>query len=138
LIVQTTRFKAAVEDAGPSNLVSYYSQLRKSGVTNYYIGLTEAGQGAGGGTPWQFRDHYIENSPFFFLDRVKTPLLIIAGALDTTVPPEQGEEVFVGLRRLGTEVTYVEYADEGHVITKPANLIDYWTRIVSWFDTHLK
>jgi len=59
--------------------------------------------GKHGGSPWEFRDRYIENSPLFYIDRAQTPLLIIHGDLDTAVPYEQAEEVFVALRRLGKE-----------------------------------
>ena len=53
-----------------------------------------------GGTPWEFRERYIENSPFFYLDRVETPLLLIHGAEDTASAPFNADQVFVGLRRL--------------------------------------
>ena len=53
-----------------------------------------------GGTPWEIRDRYIENSPVFYLDRVQTPLLLFHGALDSATPAFMSEEMFVGLRRL--------------------------------------
>ena len=67
-----------------------------------------------GGTPWEFRDRYIENSPIFFLDRIDTPLLIAHGGEDRTVSPFLGDELFVALRRLGKEVEYAKYEGEGH------------------------
>lgn len=139
LIVQTTRFKAAVDSAGPANLISAYGEMDKSGSSGT-IGWAETGQGGMVGTPWQFRDRYIENSPIFFLDRVETPLLIVQGELDRTVPPTQAEEVFVGLRRLGKKVTYAKYAGEEHWegTWSPANVEDYWNRVIGWFDEHLK
>jgi hypothetical protein len=69
LIVQTTRFKAAVGSAGPADLISDYGIMDKTG-SSWAIGWAETGQGEMGGTPWQFRDRYIANSPIFFLDRV--------------------------------------------------------------------
>jgi dipeptidyl aminopeptidase/acylaminoacyl peptidase len=91
-----------------------------------------------GGTPWQYRDRYIENSPIFYLDRVTTPLLIIHGERDGAVPVWQGDAVFVGLRRLGKEVEYRRYAGEGHVIRAQANMRDYWSALIRWFDTHVR
>jgi dipeptidyl aminopeptidase/acylaminoacyl peptidase len=101
------------------------------------IGWSETGQGRMGGDPWQFRDRYIDNSPWFFLDRVQTPLLMVHGGLDRPIRPE---EVFVGLRRLGKRVTYVRYDGEGHWqgAWGRANVADYWTRVIAWFDRHLK
>jgi dipeptidyl aminopeptidase/acylaminoacyl peptidase len=104
------------------------------------IGWSEKGQGQLGGTPWQYRDRYIENSPQFYLDRVQTPLLIVHGAGDLTVPSNQAAEVFVGLRRLGKEVNYASYAGEGHWpgTWGLANVEDYWNRVIDWFDSHMQ
>jgi dipeptidyl aminopeptidase/acylaminoacyl peptidase len=138
LIVQTTRFRAAVDSAGPADLISAYGEMDKDGSA-FGIGWSETGQGGMEGTPWQFRDRYIENSPIFYLDRVVTPLLIVQGELDNTVPHTQAEEVFVGLRRLGKEVEYAKYAGEEHWegTWSAANAEDYWNRVIAWFDQHL-
>jgi dipeptidyl aminopeptidase/acylaminoacyl peptidase len=91
------------------------------------------------GPLWQHRERYIENSPVFFLDRIQTPLLIIHGQEDTAVSPRQADEVFVGLRRLGKEAVYALYAGEGHEVNgRLANGIDFWNRVITWFDDHLK
>jgi len=138
LIVQTSRFRAAVDSAGPGDLISDYGAMQKDGSSNS-IGWAETGQGGMEGTPWQFRDRYIENSPVFYLDRVETPLLIIQGELDLAVPPWQADQVFVGLRRLGKEVVYAKYAGEEHWegTWSPANAEDYWNRVIDWFGKHL-
>ena len=136
LIVQTTRFKAAVDSAGPANLLSFYGVMHKSGGAGG-IGWSETGQGGMVDAPWQVRDRYIENSPWFYLDRVETPLLIIQGTLDLITL--QSDEVFVALRRLGKEVVYAKYAGEDHWegTWSAANVADYWTRVIGWFETHL-
>jgi dipeptidyl aminopeptidase/acylaminoacyl peptidase len=139
LIVQTTRFKAAVDSAGPGDLVSDYAIMDEKG-SSWAIGWAETGQGRMGGTPWEYRERYIENSPFYYLDRVQTPLLIIQGGLDTTVPRQQADAVFVALRRLNKEVTYANYAGEDHWegTWGQANVLDYWNRVIDWFDKHMK
>jgi len=139
LIVQTTRFKAAVDSAGPGDLISDYAIMDEKG-SSWAIGWAETGQGRMGGTPWQFRDRYIENSPFYYLDRVQTPLLIIQGGLDKTVPREQADAVFVAMRRLNKEVTYANYAGEEHWegTWGMPNVQDYWNRVLDWFDKHLQ
>lgn len=93
-----------------------------------------------GGTPWEYRDRYIENSPVFYLERVETPLLIVQGENDTFVPPFLADEVFVGLRRLGREVEYAKYHNSGHdpEVWSYENQLDLCNRMVSWFDAHLK
>ncbi len=93
-----------------------------------------------GGLPWEFRSRYIENSPITYLDRVKTPLLIVHGKEDTAVQPYLAAEVFVGLRRLGQTVTYAVYDDEEHwpgTWSYP-NQVDVVKRTIDWFDRHLK
>ena len=49
------------------------------------------------------------------------------------------KEVFVGLSRLGREVTYVRYEGEGHYEGhwKHANAADYLTRVLNFFERHL-
>lgn len=139
LIVQSRIFKAAVDSAGVASLISEYTAMT-SGGDSAGIGWTESGQGGMPGTPWQYRSTYIENSPLFYMDKVETPLLIVHGALDDSVPATEAESVFVSLRRLGKEVVYVRYGGEGHWEGGwgPDNVVDYWNRVISWFDEHLK
>jgi dipeptidyl aminopeptidase/acylaminoacyl peptidase len=137
LTVQTKRFKAAVSSAGFGDLIAFYGEMSKDGVA-YGAGVIEQRQGQLGGTPWQYRERYIENSPVSYLDRVETPLLILHGSDDTVVAPFLSDEVFVGLRRLGKEVEYANYEAEGHVVLGHTNFMDYCQRIIDWFDNHLK
>jgi dipeptidyl aminopeptidase/acylaminoacyl peptidase len=139
LVVQTNRFKAAVMVDGIGDLVASYGAMDRSGAA-FGISIAELGQGMIGGTPWQFRDRYIENSPIFYLDRVRTPVLIVQGAEDNIVPFHLSDEVFVGLRRLGKQVEYVKYSGEGHSPTywAYANQVDFCDRVIAWLDKYLK
>jgi len=139
LIVQTKRFKAAMSADGYGDILAAYGQMDKSGST-YNVPIAETGQGLMGGTPWQFRDRYIENSPVFYLDRVETPLLLVHGADDNAVASFLADEVFVGLRRLGKEVVYAKYQNEPHSpqIWSYENQLDFCNRVIAWFDVHIK
>jgi len=135
LLAQTTRFKAAVMNAGFGDLVALYGQMSPIGQARWipvFEGLTLKM----GAPPWEVPQRYIENSPIFYLDRVHTPLLIQVGSADYGFPA-LSEEVFVGLRRLGRDVTYLKYRGEGHVLTGYPNLVDYWNRLLAFFDAHL-
>jgi len=138
LISQTTTFRAAVASGGPADWVSTYGRMTLDGNA-FGVSYCEEGQPGLGGPPWAFPDRYLENSPVFHLDRIQTPLLLVHGALDTTVWPSQSEEVFVGLRRLGREVTYARYEGEEHWPGQwsHANAADYLNRVVEFFETHL-
>jgi dipeptidyl aminopeptidase/acylaminoacyl peptidase len=139
LIAQSPRFKAAVMRAGMGDLVSGYGQLADDG-TNYGLVWAETGQGRMGGSPWEFRERYLENSPFFYLDRVQTPLLIIHGSKDDAVPVYLADGVFTGLRRLGKTVSYARYEGESHWegTWHRANQLDALNRVIAWFDRYLK
>ena len=137
LITQTPRFAAAVSSAPISNLISFYGYLTEEGDSQW-IHWAEKGQGKIGGSLWEFRDRYIENTPIFFLDNVETPLLLIVGALDYHIVPQAGE-MFSGLRRLGKKAVFARYEGEGHsqVTTwRYPNVFDYWQRVLAWFDEH--
>ncbi len=136
LIVQTRRFKAAVEGGGTADLVGLYGQLDQAGTTDTeQRNMIEHEMG---GTPWQFRDRYLENSALFYLDRVETPLLIVHGTEDGTVAPFLGDQIFVAMRRLGKEVEYVRYEGEGHFPRRYANQLDFCNRVIGWFDKYLR
>ncbi len=139
LLVQTKRFKAAVEADGYADLAGHYGEMDKSGMA-FGTSVEEQGQGLMGGPPWQFRERYVENSPIFYLDRVQTPLLIAHGSEDSTVAPYLSDELFIGLRRLGREVQYAKYEGEGHspLSWSYANQVDFCNRIIDWFELHLK
>src|SRR5262249_16905036 len=137
LITQTSRFRAAVARGGPSDWVSIYGLMGKDGSA-LLASYCESDKGIPGlgGPPWRNPHQYIENSPIFHLDSVRTPLLLIHGGVDPDVPPSQSEEVFVGLSRLGREISYVRYEGEGHYEGHwgRANAADYLTRVLNSFE----
>lgn len=138
LIVQTKRFKAAIEVDGMDELISLYGEM-DSHRASYGIGVLEHELDVMGGTPWQFRERYIENSPIFYFDRVETPLLIVHGSEDKIVAPFLADQVFVALRRLGKEVEYAKYENAGHFPDNSyGNELDFLNRMIAWFDKYLR
>ena len=139
LIVQTTRFKAAVIVSGYGDLFGLYGYLQRDG-SSYGIARLENGNPSVGKTPWENPLLYVQNSPAYFLDRVQTPVLIVHGASDVPDPAYLSDALFVGLTRLGKRAEYAKYENEGHFpeLWSFTHRVDYYTRVVNWFQIHLK
>lgn len=140
LVTQTQRFNAAVSLAGLSDLISLYGQFgARERYTQYpqedlfMKALMESAQVGMGSPPWKDLGRYLRNSPIFYVDRVKTPIMIIQGDIDY-VAIQQGEEFFNSLYRQGKRAEFVRYWGEGHVLESPANIRDMWVRIFAWLD----
>lgn len=134
LLVQTTRFRAAICVSGPSDILDMLSVPGRYGQI-----WAENGQGLMKATPWGRRDRYIENSPYFYLDRVTTPVLLIQGTADTGARSFVSDKTYSALERLGKEVTYARYTGEQHTPMdfSPNNVRDFLTRTIGWLDEHL-
>ena len=139
VITTTTRFKAAVSGVGFSNLSSWYGQVfltdEGTAITHGITGATNIA----GGPPSQAPAAYVENSPVFHLDKVRTPLLAFHGDRDVGVTPAQAHELYVGLSHLGQEVTAVNYHGDGHgpMWYSGPNRLDLIQRVVDLFRRHL-
>ena len=138
VITQTTRFKVAACGGGLYNLTSFYGQLSKQGHSSR-IGWAEEGQGRMGGSLWEQRQRYIDNSPIFHLDKIETPLFIYCGDGFEGADYAQSGELFSGLRRLNKKATFAWYRGEGHhpFGWRLECQTDCWERILDWFEKHL-
>jgi dipeptidyl aminopeptidase/acylaminoacyl peptidase len=128
IITQTDRFKAAIITAAVLHPDLFADYLR---ATGYY----EHGQGNMGGTIWEQRDRYFANSPLLHFDRIQTPLLIGQGERDGDLVA--ADAIFTALERLGKPVEYRLYQGEGHVLSQPPNVIDFWKRRLEFVAEHL-
>jgi dipeptidyl aminopeptidase/acylaminoacyl peptidase len=139
LITHTTRFRAAVSVAGIADPVS--SALGGEGPDTVHLraAMTPGAQPGLGVSLWDNPSRYVENSPVHHLKDVATPLLLIHGDADISVPIEQSREIYHGLVGLGKEVEFVRYRGGNHYMnTSPAMVRDFWRRVVDWYDHHLK
>jgi dipeptidyl aminopeptidase/acylaminoacyl peptidase len=137
LIVNSTRFRAAVVHAGPASLQEgNYALLNDSGYS-HGLALSEGPFFRMPDHPWNGLDPYLRNSPWFHLDRIETPVLLMYGAQDDAVSIASGNALFNGLRRLGKEVSYARYAGEGHGFSSLPDAIDATQRYIAWFDRFL-
>jgi len=137
LITYTKLFKAAWAGAPVVNMTSAYGGIRwESGVSRQF--QYERSQSRIGASLWEKPQLYIQNSPLFKLDKVTTPLVIMANDSDGAVPWYQGIELFTALRRLGKKVWMFNYNGQGHGLTQRQDMRDYHIRMQQFFDWQLK
>ena len=137
MVTQTNRFKAAAPGAVVANMTSAYSGIRwGTGLPRQF--QYEQTQSRIGGSLWEEPMRFLENSPIFRADRIKTPLMMIHNDADDAVPWYQGIEMFLALRRLGKEAYMFNYNGEPHGLRKRQNQEDYTRRLQQFFDHFLK
>lgn len=137
LVTRTDMFKAAGSGAPVSNMFSAYGGIRwETGRSRQY--QYEQTQSRIGATMWEAPELYKENSPIFFANKVKTPLLIMHNDKDGAVPWYQGIEYFMALRRLHKPVWLLQYNNEAHNLKERRNCKDLSIRLQQFFDHYLK
>jgi dipeptidyl aminopeptidase/acylaminoacyl peptidase len=87
-----------------------------------------------GGRPDQVPERYFERSPINYVKDIRGRLLIIQGAQDPNVTPENVRQVRSGLEQHGISYDLLVFPDEGHGIGKPANQEVLYPRIADFFD----
>ncbi len=137
VVTQTDIFAAACAGAPVGNMTSAYNGIRwESGLARQF--QYEREQSRIGASLWASRDLYIENSPVFYADRVRTPLLLMHGDEDGAVPWYQSIEIYLSLRRLGKDCIFLQYRGEPHHPKKYPNKLDYSIKLMEYFDHYLK
>jgi dipeptidyl aminopeptidase/acylaminoacyl peptidase len=127
IIGQTDRFKCAAYGAGLSNAVSYWGTAD----------IVQQRERLHGGTPWEARKMFDEQSPLNYLTKVKTPTLIFHGEKDERVPLGQSLETYRTLKRLGVTTQLIIYPDQGHGILTPSYQLDKMRREFAWIEKYL-
>ncbi len=127
MIGHTNRFKCAAYVAGLSNAVSYWGTAD----------IVFQRERLHGGTPWEARKMFDEQSPLSYLTNAKTPTLIFHGEKDERVPLGQSQETYRTLKRLGVTTQLVVYPDQGHGIQVPSYQLDKMRREFAWIEKYL-
>jgi len=137
LVTRTNMFKAAEAGAPVANMTSAYGGIRwESGLSRIF--QYEHSQSRIGGTLWEKPMLYIENSPLFHIDKIKTPVLVLHNDADGAVPWYQGIEMYMAMRRLNKPVWMLNYNGEPHWPVKRENRMDFQIRMMQFFDHYLK
>jgi dipeptidyl aminopeptidase/acylaminoacyl peptidase len=126
-VTQTQRFRAAVAGAGIANWLSYYGENKIDQWMIPYFGASAYEKPAA----------YDRISPIRFIQKAKTPTLILQGERDAEVPAPQALEFWHGLKAMGVPTSLVIYPGEGHQFRKPESQRDMYLRLLGWFDRYL-
>jgi len=133
IISQTDRFAAAVSKFGIFSLFTDWSNSWQPAWEKMYLGIYY----------WEKpinQDHpYVKYSPAFYVNRIKTPVLILHGSKDRYTNLANSQEMYQALNTLGRDVKFVVYPRENHGINKePNHFLDSIRRTKKWFDKYLK
>jgi dipeptidyl aminopeptidase/acylaminoacyl peptidase len=90
-----------------------------------------------GGTPKEIPERYYQRSPINFVENIRGKLVIVQGAQDPNVTPENVHEVETRLQKYQIQYQTLIFEDEGHGIIKPANQAKLYPGLVKFFDDAL-
>jgi dipeptidyl aminopeptidase/acylaminoacyl peptidase len=89
---------------------------------------------------WEAPEVYTKASPFFYADKIKTPLLIVHGADDANpgTTPLQATKLFEAVRGNGGTARLVMLPFEPHWYTALESNEQLAYEMVNWFDRYVK
>ncbi len=124
------RFAAAIPFVGISNNIS------KLGTTDIPVEMHLVHHRT---WLWEDWDYFEKSSPIYYVERNRTPTLILHGKEDPRVHPGQSLELYRHLKTLGqAPVRLVLYPGEGHGNRRSAARLDYMLRSLRWMEHYLK
>lgn len=131
ITTRTNRFKAAQTDRMISNWWSWYGTTDVQGLTEFEFF----------GKPWENKKVYDELSPIRYVEKVRTPTLIVQSEEDHRTPMADAEQWFMALRKQGVPVEFVRYPRSTHDLSRtgePWLLVDRLGRLRQWFTHFLR
>ena len=125
LQTKTDLFAAAVSHAGISNVTSYWGEG--------YWGYSYNSVAAAGSYPWNNPDLFTKHGALFNADKIKTPLLLLHGTVDTNVPIGESIQLYNALKILGKPVEFITVDGENHFISDYPKRELWHNSIMAWF-----
>ena len=128
VITKTTRFKAAVTGASEVQLSSPTTAPTTTSTSGRWSsGCRGRTASAGCGI-----------SPFFQVEKVATPTLVLCGAADMNVPLINSEQLYQALRRLGRRDRARDLSRPVARDPTPSYQKDRYERYLAWYDRFLR
>jgi len=130
IVTQTTRFAAAVSQYPVTNWITQYGSSDIPLVTQRWMK----------GNPWDNLKQFVDRSPVFFADRVKTPTMLITGEEDWRTPIVESEEFYTALKINKVETALVRVPKEPHGVrgAYPSHRIAKQEYILGWLERFVK
>lgn len=127
-IEHTTRFRAA---ASLYPVINWYSWTLTSDLpafsTLYWFP----------GMPWDNTEQYMKRSPISYVNKVKTPTMLMTGEEDWRCPISEAEQYYTALKLLKIEAVLVRVPGEPHgVQNRPSHQIAKTIYVLDWFEKH--
>lgn len=126
ITTKSHRFKAAQADRMISDWNAWWGTSDVQSLTNNEFF----------GKPWENQAMYDTLSPIRFVQRVKTPTLIVQSEEDHRTPMATAEMWFMALKTLGVPAEFVRYPRSTHDLSRtgePWLLVDRLGRLRQWF-----
>lgn len=132
LVSQDQRFKAANCQRGVYDLTTFMGEGNAWRLVPDYFGY-----------PWEEGAQKLldANSPYSYVDKINTPLLIMHSDKDLRTGVIQSEMLYKSLKILNKPVEYIRYPDEGHELSRsgnPLRMMDRLVRIIEFFERYAK
>jgi len=133
IVGHTNRFKAACAQRGVYELTTFFGEGNAWRlVPNYF-----------GGYPWEssVAELLRAQSPFTYVDKIHTPLIIFHGENDLRTGVIQSEMMYKALKVLGRDVEYVRHPGGTHELTRSGNnrqRVDQMLRTMEFFERYKK
>lgn len=130
IVGHSNRFKAAVTQRSISNWISFFCV---SDIGYYF-------------SDWQIGANMMDveklwhHSPLKYAKNIKTPLLILHSEKDFRCPIEQGEQMYMTLKSMGKETSFVRFPESDHNLSRTGNpnlRISRLKQLTGWFAKYL-
>jgi dipeptidyl aminopeptidase/acylaminoacyl peptidase len=131
IVGHDNRFKAAFSQRGVYDLTTFMGEGNAWRLTPSYFGL-----------PWKPKDFELikSESPYSYVDKIQTPLLIKHGENDLRTGVIQSEMLYKSMKYMGKEVEYVRMPGGTHELSRTGNVrqrIDRMLRIFEFFERYV-
>ncbi|ADB41704.1 S9 family peptidase [Spirosoma linguale] len=130
IVGHDNRFKAAFAQRGVYDLTTFLGEGNAWRLIPSYFAY-----------PWSAEAKVLDaNSPYTFVQNIKTPLLIKHGENDLRTGPIQSEMMYKSLKILGRPVEYVRMPGATHELSRSGNVrqrIDRLLRIYEFFERYV-